>query len=296
MKSLDINRGFFFIIKLIMKVAIQGIKGSFHHIVAEEFFGKNIDLAECLTFTEIPVLLKNDKVDTAIMAIENSIAGAILPNYALIDEYNLSIEGEFYLNIHHHLMALKGQKLEDIKEVWSHPMALLQCRKFFRNHPNIKLIEETDTAEVAKRINDQQIKGVAAIASKKASELYDLEVIRDDIQTVKNNSTRFFVLKKGENTPYHKSKIGHDKNKSSIKFITNHNKGSLAEVLDIFAKHEINLTKIQSMPIIDEPWSYAFFIDLIIDDFTLYKNALHLIDKKGSSLKILGEYQQNKML
>ncbi|MEN8187677.1 MAG: prephenate dehydratase [Bacteroidota bacterium] len=279
-----------------MKVAIQGIKGSFHHIVAEQFFGKEIELAECLTFTEIPVLLKDDKVDTAVMAIENSIAGAILPNYALIDEYGLSIEGEFYLNIHHHLMGLKGQKLEDIKEVWSHPMAILQCRKFFRNHPDIKLVEEQDTAEVAERIQNEQIKGVAAIASKKAAELYDLEIIRDDIQTIKDNSTRFFVLKKGENTPYHESKIGHDKNKSSIKFITKHNKGSLAEVLDIFAKHDINLTKIQSMPIIDKPWSYAFFIDLIIEDFKLYENALHLINKKANSLKILGEYQQNRTL
>ena len=177
-----------------MKIAIQGIKGSFHHIVAEDFFGKDIELGECLSFTEIPVLLKNKEVDSAVMAIENSIAGAILPNYALIDEYDLSIKGEIYLKIHHHLMALEGQKLEDIKEVWSHPMAILQCRKFFRNHPHIKLVEESDTAEVAKRIQEQQIKGVAAIASKRAAEIYGLEVIRDDIQTIKENSTRFFVL------------------------------------------------------------------------------------------------------
>ena len=278
-----------------MKIAIQGIQGSFHHIVAEGFFGKNIILKECMSFTEIPDLLKNDEVDSAVMAIENSIAGAILPNYALIDEYNLNIEGEIYLNIHHHLMALKGQKFEDIKEVWSHPMAILQCRKFFRDHPNIRLVEERDTAEVAKRIKDKNLKGIAAIASKKASELFDLEVIKDDIQTNKHNSTRFFILKKGKNTPYHKSKMNGTKNKASIKFITKHNKGSLAEVLDIFAKHEINLTKIQSMPIIDKPWSYAFFIDLIIDDFKLYKNALHLIGKKVNHLKILGEYHQNSL-
>ena len=277
-----------------MKIAIQGIKGSFHHIVAEDFFGKDITLSECLSFTEIPVLLKNEEVDSAVMAIENSIAGAILPNYALIDEYELSIEGEVYLNIHHHLMALKGQKLEDIKEVWSHPMAILQCRKFFRNHPNIKLVEESDTAEVAKRIQDNQIKGIAAIASKRAAEIYNLEVIRDDIQTIKNNSTRFFILKKGKNTQDHKSKKGHKKTKASIKFITKHKTGSLAEVLDIFAKHEISMTKIQSMPIINKKWSYAFFIDLLIEDHKLYKNALHLIKKKVKHLEILGEYQQNK--
>ena len=276
-----------------MKIAIQGIKGSFHHIVANQFFGNDIALEECMSFTDIPTLLNDDKVDSAVMAIENSIAGAILPNYALIDEYNLSIEGEVYISIHHHLMALKDQRLDDIKEVWSHPMALLQCRKFFRDRPHIKLIEEKDTAEVAKRINEHQIKGVAAIASKMASELYDLEVIADDIQTITHNSTRFFILKKNHNSPYHPSKVGAIKDKASIKFITKHDSGSLAEILDIFGKHEINLTKIQSLPIIDKPWNYAFFIDLVIDDFVLYKNALHLISKKVKHLKVLGEYHQN---
>jgi prephenate dehydratase len=276
-----------------MKIAIQGIRGSFHHIVANRFFGNDIELEECMSFTDIPTLLNDDKVDSAVMAIENSIAGAILSNYALIDEYNLSIEGEVYISIHHHLMALKGQTIDDIKEVWSHPMALLQCRKFFRDRPDIKLIEEKDTAEVAKRINDNQIKGVAAIASKMASQLYDLDVIADDIQTIRHNSTRFFVLKKNHNSPYHPSKVGSIKDKASIKFITKHDAGSLAEVLDIFGKHEINLTKIQSLPIIDKPWSYAFFIDLVIDDFVLYQNALHLISKKVTHLKVLGEYHQN---
>ena len=276
-----------------MKIAIQGIQGSFHHIVAERFFGKGIELAECMSFTEIPKLLKNDEVESAVMAIENSIAGAILPNYALIDEYDLYIEGEVYINIHHHLMALKGQELSDIREVWSHPMALLQCRKFFREHPGIKLIEEKDTAEVARRIRQQNIRGVAAVASQMASELFDLDIISSDIQTIKNNSTRFFILKKSRNAPYHPSKVENIKDKASIKFVTKHNKGSLAEVLDIFAKHDINLTKIQSLPIIDKPWSYAFFIDLVIDDFVLYKNALHLLEKKVNHLKILGEYHQN---
>jgi prephenate dehydratase len=277
-----------------MKIAIQGIKGSFHHNVAEKFFGENIELAECMSFTEIPVLLKNDEVESAVMAIENSIAGAILPNYALIDEYELSIEGEVYVNIHHHLMALEGQDLTDIKEVWSHPMALLQCRKFFREHPGIKLVEEKDTAEVARRIQQNQIKGVAAVASKRAADLFGLDIISNDIQTIKHNSTRFFVLKKSKNAPYHPSKVENIKDKSSIKFVTQHNKGSLAEILDIFAKHDINLTKIQSLPIIDTPWSYAFFIDLVIDDFVLYKNALHLISKKVKHLKVLGEYHQNR--
>lgn len=278
-----------------MKIAIQGIKGSFHHIVANKYFGEDIELEECMSFTDIPILLNSNKVDSAVMAIENSIAGAILSNYALIDEYDLNIEGEIYINIHHHLMALKGQKMDDIKEVWSHPMALLQCRKFFRGRPEIKLIEEKDTAEVAKRIRDKNLKGIAAIASKMAADMYDLDVIADDIQTIKNNSTRFFVLKRGGDSPYHPSKLGSKKDKASIKFVTKHDAGSLAEILDIFGKHDLNLTKIQSLPIIDKPWNYAFFIDLVIDDFVLYKNALHLISKKVTHLKILGEYHKNNL-
>ncbi len=278
-----------------MKIAIQGIKGSFHHIVANKYFGEAIELEECMSFTDIPLLLNEGKVDCAVMAIENSIAGAILPNYALIDEFDLSIEGEVYINIHHHLMALKGQSIDDIKEVWSHPMALLQCRKFFRNRPEIKLIEEKDTAEVAKRIQTDKIKGVAAVASKMAADMYDLQVLKDDIQTIKNNSTRFFILKKSNDSPYHPSKLGSVKDKASVKFVTKHDSGSLAEVLDIFGKHDLNLTKIQSLPIIDKPWNYAFFIDLVIDDFVLYKNALHLISKKVKHLEVLGEYHQNKL-
>lgn len=278
-----------------MKVAIQGIKGSFHEIVAKQFFGNKIELIECMSFTEIPVLLNNNEAESAVMAIENSIAGAILPNYALLDEYNLRIEGEVYLNIHHHLMALSGQKFEDIKEVWSHPMAILQCRKFFRNHPNIKLIEEKDTAEVAQRIQENKITGVAAIASKEAAGLFNLEVLADDIQTIKHNSTRFFILKKKSGGTTGINNMDETKNKSSIKFITRHETGSLAEVLDIFAKHEISLTKIQSLPRIDEPWKYAFFIDLIFEDKKLYENAIHLINKKVTHLKILGEYEQNKI-
>ena len=278
-----------------MKIAIQGIKGSFHHIVANKYFGEAIELVECMSFTDIPPLLNEGKVDSAVMAIENSIAGAILPNYALIDEFDLSIEGEVYINIHHHLMALKGQNLDDIKEVWSHPMALLQCRKFFRNKPEIKLIEEKDTAEVAKRIQTDKIKGVAAVASKMAADMYGLQVLKDDIQTIKNNSTRFFILKKNNDSPYHPSKLGSVKDKASVKFVTKHDSGSLAEVLDIFGKHDLNLTKIQSLPIIDKPWNYAFFIDLVIDDFVLYKNALHLISKKVKHLEVLGEYHQNKL-
>ena len=218
------------------------------------------------------------------------MAGAILPNYSLIDEFNLTIQGEVHLPIHHHLMSLRGQDLNDIKEVWSHPMAILQCRRFFREYPHIKLIEATDTADVAKQIQEKQLKSIGAIASEKAAAIYDLSIIEDKIQTRKHNYTRFFILKKQNRKLNSTIKI----NKTSLKFVTKHQTGSLAEILNIFSDHNLNLTKIQSMPIIDEPWQYAFFIDVIFDNYIIYQNALNKIEQKVHSLKILGEYKQSK--
>ncbi len=272
------------------KIAIQGIEGSFHHIVANQYFGNEIKLQECLSFVEIPELVNTELVDGAVMAIENSLAGSILPNYALIDEFDLSIQGEVHLPIHHHLMGLKGQSLADIKEVWSHPMAILQCRKFFRNHPHIKLVEETDTAESAKQIHEKQLKGIAAIASKKAAEIYGLHIIENKIQTRKQNYTRFFILKKRNGNLKRPLII----NKASLKFITNHQTGSLGEALNIFTTFNMNLSKIQSLPIIDKPWKYAFFADVIFDDYRQFEKAINKVKEKVSSLKILGEYQQSK--
>jgi len=271
-----------------MKVAIQGIKGSFHHIVAEQYFGKNIDLVECLLFSEMPDLLKENKAEVLIMAIENSIAGAILPNYALIDEYKLNICGEYYLPIHHNLMALKGQKIAEIKEVYSHPMALLQCRKFFKNHPHIKLIEDQDTADVAKRIQDEKLMGVGAIASNLAADIYDLEILASEIQTINDNATRFFILNNSANGNTTSA------SKTSIKFVASNDTGSLAEVLGILAKHHLNLTKIQSMPIIDTPWKYAFFVDFIFNSYSDYSNAIREVKEKVVTLKVLGEYTKSK--
>ncbi|MGV6846249.1 MAG: prephenate dehydratase [Lutibacter sp.] len=271
-----------------MKVAIQGIKGSFHHIVAQEYFGQNIDLVECLSFSKLPLVLKNNEADVAIMAIENSIAGAILPNYSLIDEHNLTISGEYYLTIHHQLMAFENQKIEDLKEVYSHPMALLQCRAFFKQYPNIKLIEDTDTASVANRIHKNKLKGVGAIASKKAAEIYGLTILAAEIQTIKNNATRFFVLTKSEN------KHSVSANKASIKFIANDETGSLAKVLTILANHHLNLSKIQSMPVIETPWKYAFFADFVFNSYADYFNALEAIASKVEMLQVLGEYNKSK--
>lgn len=271
-----------------MKVAIQGIKGSFHHIVAEQYFGKNIDLVECLSFSEMPGLLHDKKAEVVIMAIENSIAGAILTNYALIDDYKLTICGEHYMPIHHNLMALEGQKIEDIKEVYSHPMALLQCHKFFKDYPHIKLIEDKDTASVAKRIHDEKLKGIGAIASNLAAETYNLKILVPEIQTIKQNATRFFILTNSEN------KNSVSANKASIKFITSHETGSLAKILTILAKHNLNLSKIQSIPVIETPWHYAFFADFIFNSYADYYNALNEIKDQVEALKVLGEYSKSK--
>ena len=186
-------RDFFFMKK---NIGIQGIKGSFHHIVANNFFGKEIDLAEFLSFEEMIYNLNDGKIDYAVMAIENSTAGSIIPNYALIDEYDINIVGEYYHQITHNLMALKGQSIEDIKEVQSHPMALLQCRDFFKNNADIVLIEDKDTAQVAKKISENKIKGLGAIASDLASKIYGLDIINSNIQTIKKNQTRFVILQK----------------------------------------------------------------------------------------------------
>ncbi|MGY6648818.1 prephenate dehydratase [Wenyingzhuangia sp. IMCC45574] len=271
-----------------MKIAIQGIKGSFHHIVAENYFGKEIELLECMTFAEMPDRVLSDEVDYAIMAIENSIAGALLPNYALIDESNLVVVGEFYLEINHNLMASKGQKIEDIKKVYSHPMALLQCRSFFKDYPHIKLIEDVDTADVAKRIQDNGLTKVGAIASKRAAEIYELDIVAEQIQTIKKNFTRFVIVQKKEKVDDTSA------TKASLKFVLKHESGSLGEVLMLLAGHKVNLSKIQSLPIIDRPWEYAFFADLVFEDYQEYKNAIADISKKVSSLKILGEYKDNK--
>ncbi|RUA18933.1 MAG: prephenate dehydratase [Flavobacteriia bacterium] len=179
-----------------LKIAIQGIKGSNHHQVATDFFGNDIELLECSSFDAIIDHLLAGTADKGVMAIENSIAGSIIPNYNLVYHNKIHVIGEHYLNIHHNLMVLKGKSFEDIKEVHSHPMALLQCKEFFRAHPQIKLVESADTAETAKRIQEKKLKHIAAIAPKMAAELYDLDVIADNIQTIVNNATRFIILKK----------------------------------------------------------------------------------------------------
>lgn len=271
------------------KIAIQGIKGSFHHQVVKEYFSENVAIDECLSFEELIDSLLSGKSDQAVMAIENSIAGPIIPNYALIDKNNLHIIGEHYLSIHQNLMTLKGQKIEDIKEVHSHPMALLQCMDFLKQYPNIKLVEDKDTAEIARRIQEKQLTGIAAIASKTASEMYDLEIIAPEIQTIKNNMTRFVIIKK-QNSFLPESEI----NRASIKFELDHKRGSLAAVLNVMSDCKLNLTKIQSLPKIETPWKYSFFVDVTFEKYQDFAKAKSLLNIMAEYLKVLGEYKNTK--
>jgi len=275
-----------------INVAIQGLKGSFHHLVANDFFGNNINTIECMSFAEIPELLKNGTAKFAIMAIENTNTGAFLSNYLLIDKYDLNIQDEVYLPIQYNLMALKGQNLTDIEEVWSDPVAIKNCEPFLKKHPHIKIIEESDTAFVAKQIKDLKIKGVAAIASTAAANIYDLQILEKITQTNSCNITRFLILTKKRDFSIDVNLH----NKGSLKFILDHKLGSLAEILNICAKYNLNLSRIQSIPIANEPWNYAIFIDHDFDDYLNYCNALLKIEKKVTTLKILGEYAKGKQV
>ena len=274
---------------MIESVAIQGVKGSFHHIVSQQYFDGSININQFLTFDELVDSVLHKKSDAAIMAIENSIAGSILPNYALIDSNGLHIVGEHYLDIQHHLMALPNQTIEDIQEVYSHPMALLQCKAFLKCYPHIKLVEDRDTAEVAARIQRGKIKHVAAIASKLASELFDLEIIAESIQTIKQNETRFFIVK-AKNSEIPTEQI----NKASIKFELDHKRGSLATILNVLSDCKLNLTKIQSLPKIETPWKYAFFVDITFEEYDDYKKAKSIMEIMAQDFKVLGEYKNAK--
>ncbi|MBC6998564.1 prephenate dehydratase [Cytophaga sp. FL35] len=273
-----------------LKVAIQGIKGSNHHQVAKEYFGEEIDLVECMSFDFLVDQLLGKSADVGVMAIENSIAGSIIPNYALVYHNNLHIIGEHYLNINHNLMMLKGQKIEDIEEVRSHPMALLQCKEFFRDYPNIKQVEDVDTAETAKRIQEQQLKHVAAIAPQVASELYGLNIVAPSIQTIKNNATRFIIVKT-KNKVLPKEEI----NKASLRFLTDHKRGSLATVLNVMSDCRLNLTKIQSLPVIEKPWKYSFFVDVTFEEYDYFEKAKSLLNIMAEDFKVLGEYKNTRV-
>lgn len=274
------------------KIAIQGFEASFHEIAAIQFFGNDIETIECATFPHLFDAMDKGEADMAVCAIENSLAGSILPNYASLRNSNLEIFGEVYLHIEMNLMALPGQEIEQLDEVHSHPMALLQCRSFFDTYPEVQLVESNDTALSAKEIRHSHIKHRGAVASKRAAELYELDILAEDIHDNKRNFTRFLVLRNrnGKNTSGNNGVF----NKSSISFRAHHQPGSLAKVLTSIGEHNINLTKIQSLPVIGEEWQYYMYADLEFEDADSYKKMLKEIEPLTKELKILGEYKQGE--
>ncbi|MCO5230521.1 MAG: prephenate dehydratase [Chitinophagales bacterium] len=277
-----------------IKIAIQGFKASFHEIAAYKYFGKDIDTIECETFQALfDSMEEGGAADYAVMAIENSVAGSILPNYARLRDADLEIFGEVYLRIEMNLMALHGETIETLTEVHSHPMALLQCQQFFRQYPHIRLIESKDTALSAIEIVEHHIKGRGAIGSKLIADTFDLNLIAEGIETNKRNFTRFLILKRiGAEAPCQLE----EPNKSSLSFRALHRPGSLSAALSAMAMFGMNLTKIQSLPVLGEEWQYYMYADLEFNDFGSYKEMLEVLHPLTKDLKILGEYKQGQKI
>ena len=271
------------------KVTIQGYEGSFHQEAARLFFGKEVAIIPCATFREVVKIGADKKQsDGAVMAIENSIAGSILPNYNLLQKSNLKIVGEVYLQIKQNLLVNPGVKLEDIKEVHSHTMALQQCYDYLDQH-KWKLVETEDTALSAKHIHQHRSKHIAAIASKLAAELYGLDIIAPAIQTMKNNYTRFLILQREVIASVLK-----DANKASVNFVTDHSKGSLARVLSMIADGGINLSKLQSFPIPGSNFKYSFHADMEFDSIEQFYEVIESMKPSTVELKIYGVYKNGK--
>jgi prephenate dehydratase len=271
------------------KVSIQGYEGSFHQVAARQFFGKDVEVIPCDNFRQVVKLAASKKEsDGGVMAIENSIAGSILPNYNLLQQSGLRIAGEIYLQIRQNLMVNPGVKLEDIREVHSHPMALQQCLDYLDKH-NWKLVETEDTALSAKHLRQHHSKHVAAIASKLAAELFNLHIIAPSIHTMKNNYTRFLILQRPD-VHY----ITDDADKASINFHTDHSKGSLARVLSRIAEGGINLSKLQSFPIPGSDWHYAFHAVLEFDSLEQFNDVIEGIKLLTADLKIYGVYKKGR--
>jgi prephenate dehydratase len=273
------------------KVAIQGYEGSFHQVAARHFFGKNVEVITCDTFRQVVQLGADATLsDGAVMAIENSIAGSILPNYNLLQKSKLQVIGEVYLSVSQNLLTYPGVKLEDIKEVHSHPMAILQCLDYLEKY-NWKLVESEDTALSAKIVHQHKSKHTAAIASKLAAQMFDLNIISPDIHTLKNNITRFLIV-----SPASAKTLVEQANKASIYFQTDHSKGILAKVLAKIAQGHVNLSKLQSMPIPGSTFKYGFYADLEFDNKKQIEKVLEELKGLTNSIRIFGMYQKGKFV
>ena len=269
------------------KVAIQGFAGCFHEQAARLFYGKGKELGivECGTFDGLYESLEQKKADAAIMAIENTVSGGLLPNFELLRKHDRKIKGEIFLRICQNLMVMPGQTIRDIHEVRTHYMAINQTRQFFSNYPHIRLVESEDTAKSAADIAAGKIYGVGAVASALAADLYGLEIIAPGIETYKQNFTRFLVMDDGIEVP--EDSI----DKVSLCFTLPHKAGSLAQVLTILSFYDMNLTRIQSLPIPGREWQYFFYVDIKFDSYKRYTQALSAVRPLMEDLKVLGEYK-----
>lgn len=275
------------------KVAIQGGFGAYHGIAAENFFvGEEVEIVPCITFKDIFSSIKKDPNIIGIMAIENTIAGSLLQNYELLKTNKLPIAGEYKQRVSHCLAVLPGQTIHDVKEVISHPIALMQCVDFLETLPKVKVVEHEDTALAAKDIADKNLLGTAAICSTKAAEIYGLDILARGIETNKHNFTRFLIF--GNRWIVDEIQKDEVLNKSSIVFTLPHNEGSLSQVLSVLSFYHINLTKIQSLPIIGREWEYQFYIDVKFDNNERYQQSLAAIRPLISELKVLGDYPEGR--
>lgn len=277
------------------KIAIQGTKGSYHDIAAHRYFeGEEIELICCASFEEVFASIRKDSQVIGMLAIENTIAGSLLHNNELLRLSGTQIIGEYKLRISHSFVCLPEEDWEDLTEVNSHPIALMQCREFLNQHPRLKVVEGEDTAQSAEIIKNKQLKGHAAICSKAAAELYGMKILQEGIETNKHNFTRFLVVA----DPWRADELRQEKpqqaNKASMVFTLPHTEGSLSQVLSILSFYHINLTKIQSLPIIGREWEYQFYVDVAFNAYVRFKQAIAAISPLTKELKILGEYAEGK--
>ena len=273
-------------------VAIQGVKGAFHEIAARQYFEEEeIEILSCKHFKDVIDAVKKDPNIFGIIAIENTIAGSLLQNHELIRESNLKVIGEQKIRISHCLAVLPDESIDTIKEVNSHPIALMQCRDYLDTLPNAKIVEAEDTALSAKRIAEEKLKNHAAICGKYAAEIYGLKVVDEGIETNKRNFTRFLLIANSwlADELIDESRIS----KSSFVFTLPHTEGSLSKVLTILSFYDVNLTKIQSLPILGKEWEYLFYVDLTFSNILKYKQSLDAVRPLTREFQILGEYQEN---
>ena len=275
------------------RIAIQGIEGSFHDIAAHQYFpDEEIDLICCSTFEDVFRSVRKDSTIIGIAAIENTIAGSLLHNYELLRETPVTIIGEHKLRIKHSFLALPEDTMADIHEVHSHPVALMQCRDFLHKHSHLKIVESNDTAESALKISRQHLHGHAAIGSSALGELYGMKILEEGIETNKHNFTRFLIFSSPSRANLLRDISKTDK--ASIVFSLPHEEGSLSQVLSVLTFYKLNLTKIQSLPIIGREWEYMFYVDVQFTDYTRYSQGIDAIRPLTSDLKILGEYMHGK--